>query len=141
MLSVPVPVNVMVVPLAPAAWFAFPGVVVSLVNTMKEVALVNAGESPVMVEVPPDSVATPLMQCSSAVSVFAHAAFAAIVPHCAPVVAHWVSADSCRCRIARIAPLYRWMSGEILGPNFLDLQRPSFSSFRWTILRSLTARY
>jgi hypothetical protein len=55
--SVPVPVKVIDELLAPAPLLELPGVVLSLVMTVKLVALVNDGARPVMVDVPPDRVA------------------------------------------------------------------------------------
>jgi hypothetical protein len=62
MLSVPVPVKVIDVPLAGTPLLGFAIVVRSLVLTKKVLELVNAGLSPVIVDVPPESVAIPATQ-------------------------------------------------------------------------------
>ena len=82
MLSVPVPVKVIELPLAGTPLLTLEDVVTSFVTTNHDDELVNAGEIPVTVEEPPESVAIPLTQCAVEVTVLGQAAFAATVPHC-----------------------------------------------------------
>jgi hypothetical protein len=81
MLSVPVPVKITVEPEAGTAFDGFAMVVISLLTQKKVEELVKAGEMPVMVDVPPESVAMPAIECPVAPRlVFAQAPAAAIVP-------------------------------------------------------------
>lgn len=80
-LSLPVPVKVIDEPLAGIPFDGFAIVVMSFVVTKKLELLVNAGLTPVIVEVPLESVAIPEMQCSAEVEELLHAPLAATVPH------------------------------------------------------------